>query len=70
MDIGLIIPKSPLQAIMPNEVWRELYQQLNQLVLDHRTILILKVRKIVTLRLHNLRQILRFYADGSDVGHL
>jgi ATP-dependent Lhr-like helicase len=40
LDIKVEVPRSPLSALMSNEVWDELYQRLVQLVEQHRTTLI------------------------------
>lgn len=39
-DLALALPRSPLEAVMANEVWDELYDQLAELVRAHRTTLI------------------------------
>ncbi|HEY8264926.1 MAG TPA: DEAD/DEAH box helicase [Steroidobacteraceae bacterium] len=39
-DLALELPRSPLEAIMSNEVWDELYNRLAELILAHRTTLI------------------------------
>ncbi len=39
-DLGLELPRSPLEAIMSNEVWGELYDRLAELIQSHRTTLI------------------------------
>ncbi len=39
-DIAIEIPGSPLEAVMANEVWTEIYDRLEQLINDHRTTLI------------------------------
>ena len=39
-DMALEIPGSPLEAIMANEVWEELYDRLTELVNSHKTTLI------------------------------
>ncbi|MDH5179999.1 MAG: DEAD/DEAH box helicase [Gammaproteobacteria bacterium] len=39
-DIGLEVTGSPLEAVMANEVWGEIYDRLAQLAEDHRTTLI------------------------------
>ncbi|MEY4642947.1 MAG: hypothetical protein RLZZ227_2941 [Pseudomonadota bacterium] len=39
-DIRIEVPRSPLTALMSNEVWTELYERLNQLIDTHRTTLI------------------------------
>jgi ATP-dependent Lhr-like helicase len=40
LDIGLLLPRSPLEAIMSNEVWDDLYEQLVQLITEHKTTLV------------------------------
>jgi ATP-dependent Lhr-like helicase len=39
-DIALQVPASPLSPVMANEVWEEIYNQLESLVDEHRTTLI------------------------------
>jgi ATP-dependent Lhr-like helicase len=39
-DLALEVPKSPLEAIMANEVWSETYDRLASLIAEHRTTLI------------------------------
>ena len=39
-DLAIEVPASPLQAVMSNEVWQEVYARLTHLVADHRTTLI------------------------------
>ena len=39
-DLQIITPPSPLEAVMSNEQWQQLYDQLTTLVLQHRTTLI------------------------------
>ena len=39
-DLALELPRSPLSAVMANEVWDELYERLAQLIREHRTTLI------------------------------
>ena len=39
-DLALVLPRSPLEAVMANEVWADLYDQLAELVRAHRTTLI------------------------------
>ena len=39
-DLALEVPGSPLEAIMANEVWEELYDRLAELVNAHKTTLI------------------------------
>ena len=40
LDIRVEVPRSPLSAVMANEVWDELYQRLEQLVAQHQTTLV------------------------------
>ena len=40
MDLGVEIPKSPLDAVMSHEVWEEYYDRLAELVREHKTTLI------------------------------
>ncbi len=39
-DLALVLPEAPLEAIMSNEVWETLYDQLAGLIRQHRTTLI------------------------------
>jgi ATP-dependent Lhr-like helicase len=39
-DLALELPRSPLEAVMANEVWDELYDRLAELIQQHRTTLI------------------------------
>ena len=39
-DLALVLPDAPLEAVMSNEVWENVYDQLAQLVREHRTTLI------------------------------
>lgn len=39
-DLALEVPSSPLDAVMSNEVWGEVYDRLSNLVAQHRTTLI------------------------------
>ncbi len=40
LDVTLEVPRSPLTALMSNEVWGEIYQRLQQLTEQHRTTII------------------------------
>jgi len=40
MDIGIELPRSPLEAVMSHEVWEEYYDRLADLVGAHRTTLV------------------------------
>ena len=39
-DLAIELPPSPLEAVMSNEVWQQLYDRLAALVVEHRTTLI------------------------------
>ncbi|MBK8816990.1 MAG: DEAD/DEAH box helicase [Methylococcaceae bacterium] len=39
-DLSIEVTGSPLEAVMANEVWSEIYDRLEQLILEHRTTLI------------------------------
>ncbi len=39
-DLAIELPRSPLQAVMSNEVWEELYDRLAELISAHRTTLV------------------------------
>jgi ATP-dependent Lhr-like helicase len=40
LDIAIELPESPLEAVMSNDVWDEVYNRLAQLIREHRTTLI------------------------------
>ncbi|HTL47193.1 MAG TPA: DEAD/DEAH box helicase [Verrucomicrobiae bacterium] len=40
LDLRIEVPKSPLTAVMSNEVWGELYERLVELINEHKTTLI------------------------------
>jgi ATP-dependent helicase Lhr and Lhr-like helicase len=40
MDLQIELPGSPLEAVMSNEVWMEVYQRLAELIQSHRTTLV------------------------------
>jgi ATP-dependent Lhr-like helicase len=40
MDLGLEVPRSPLEAVMSHEVWEEYYDRLTALIRGHRTTLV------------------------------
>jgi ATP-dependent helicase Lhr and Lhr-like helicase len=39
-DLGLVLPPSPLTAVMSNEVWGEVYDRLADLIARHRTTIV------------------------------
>ncbi|HEY7290619.1 MAG TPA: DEAD/DEAH box helicase [Vicinamibacterales bacterium] len=40
MDLGLEVPRAPLDAVMSHEVWTEYYDRLADLIREHRTTLV------------------------------
>ncbi len=40
LDLALELPASPLEAVMPGEVWEEIYDRLAELIRAHRTTLV------------------------------
>ncbi|MEJ2179661.1 MAG: DEAD/DEAH box helicase, partial [Gammaproteobacteria bacterium] len=54
-DLALELTSSPLQAVMPNEVWEEIYDRLTQLIDEHKTTLIfVNTRRLAERAAHNL----------------
>ena len=39
-DLSIEVPGSPLEAVMSNEVWKDVYARLTELIEDHRTTLV------------------------------
>jgi len=55
LDIALEVPRSPLTAVMPNEVWLEMYDRIEQLIKEHTTTLIfVNTRRLAERMAHNL----------------
>ncbi|HEX2450391.1 MAG TPA: DEAD/DEAH box helicase [Gemmatimonadales bacterium] len=40
LDLALELPRSPLEAVLPGEVWEEIYDRLAELIRAHRTTLV------------------------------
>jgi ATP-dependent Lhr-like helicase len=40
LDLGVEVPRSPLEAVMSAEVWSEVYDRLAELIREHRTTLV------------------------------
>ncbi|MGH7942317.1 MAG: DEAD/DEAH box helicase, partial [Limisphaerales bacterium] len=40
MDLAIELPQSPLEAVMSNEVWEEVYRRIGELIQAHRTTLV------------------------------
>ena len=59
MDLAIELPGSPLEAVMSNEVWKEVYSRLAQLISEHRTTLIfVNTRRLAERVTHNLGEFL------------
>lgn len=55
LDLSLEVPRSPLTAIMPTEVWSEIYERLEELINSHETTLIfVNTRRLAERIAHNL----------------
>jgi ATP-dependent helicase Lhr and Lhr-like helicase len=62
MDLALELPGSPLEAVMSNEVWTEVYRRLAELIQEHRTTLVfVNTRRMAERVTANLCELL-----GSD----
>jgi ATP-dependent Lhr-like helicase len=56
-DLALVLPDSPLEAIMSNEVWENVYDQLARLIRQHATTLIFaNTRRMVERVTRNLSE--------------
>jgi len=54
-DLALELTSSPLQTIMPNEVWEEIYDRLTHLIEEHNTTLIfVNTRRLAERAAHHL----------------
>src|SRR6266481_2555531 len=57
MDLAVELPGSPLEAVMSNEVWLEVYQRLTELIEAHRTTLVfVNTRRMAERVTHQLSQ--------------
>src|SRR6266478_7222628 len=57
MDLAVELPGSPLEAVMSNEVWLEVYQRLAELIEAHRTTLIfVNTRRMAERVTHQLSE--------------
>src|SRR5207244_7420429 len=45
LDLAIEVPSSPLEAVMSNEVWEEIYNRLAALIREHRTTLVFVNRR-------------------------
>ncbi|MBI3117133.1 MAG: DEAD/DEAH box helicase, partial [Candidatus Hydrogenedentes bacterium] len=63
LDLALELPPSPLEAVMSNEVWEEVYRRLAELISAHRTTLVfVNTRRLAERVTRHLGELL-----GEDV---
>jgi ATP-dependent helicase Lhr and Lhr-like helicase len=71
LDLAIEIPKSPLEAVMSNEVWEEVYHRLVELIQAHRTTLVfVNTRRMAERVTHHLSELLGADAVTSHHGSL
>ena len=71
LDLGIEIPTSPLEAVMSNEVWEEVYSRLAELIQEHRTTLVfVNTRRMAERVTHHLSELLGADAVTSHHGSL
>src|SRR5215475_9468295 len=57
LDLAIELPKSPLEAVMSNEVWEEIYRRLAELIQAHRTTLVfVNTRRMAERVTHQLEE--------------
>jgi ATP-dependent Lhr-like helicase len=71
LDVAVEIPKSPLEAVMSNEIWTEVYHRLGELIQQHRTTLVfVNTRRLAERVTHHLSALLGADAVTSHHGSL
>ncbi len=66
-DLAIEVPRAPLESVMSNEVWGEVYDRLTTLIHEHRTTLIfVNSRRLCERAAHELAQRL---PEGSVTSH-
>src|SRR5207247_5181306 len=71
LDVAIELPKSPLEAVMSNEVWEEIYYRLAELIQAHRTTLVIwNTRRMAERVTHHLSELLGSEAVTSHHGSL
>jgi ATP-dependent helicase Lhr and Lhr-like helicase len=71
LDLAIELPKSPLEAVMSNEVWEEIYRRLAELIQAHRTTLVfVNTRRMAERVTHHLSELLGANAVTSHHGSL
>src|SRR5205823_7938850 len=63
LDVAIEIPNSPLEAVMSNEIWEEIYRRLTALIQGHRTTLVfVNTRRMAERVTHHLSELLGEHA--------
>ena len=71
LDLAIELPKSPLEAVMSNEVWEEVYHRLAELIQAHQTTLVfVNTRRMAERVTHHLSELLGADAVTSHHGSL
>jgi ATP-dependent helicase Lhr and Lhr-like helicase len=71
LNLAIEIPESPLEAVMSNEVWEEVYRRLADLIRAHRTTLVfVNTRRMAERVTHHLSELLGVDAVTSHHGSL
>ena len=71
LDLAIELPKSPLEAVMSNEVWEEMYHRLAELIQAHRTTLVfVNTRRMAERVTHHLSELLGADTVTSHHGSL
>jgi ATP-dependent Lhr-like helicase len=71
MDLGVELPRSPLEAVMSREVWEEVYERLAHLIATHRTTLVfVNTRRMAERLAHHLSERLGEEAVTAHHGSL
>ena len=71
LDLAIETPRSPLEAVMSNEIWEEVYLRLAELIQAHRTTLVfVNTRRMAERVTHHLSELLGADAVTSHHGSL
>lgn len=71
LDLAIEIPRSPLEAVMSNEIWEEVYRRLAELIQAHHTTLVfVNTRRMAERVTHHLSELLGADAVTSHHGSL
>jgi ATP-dependent Lhr-like helicase len=71
LDLAVEVPGSPLEAVMSQEIWQEVYARIIELIESHRTTLVfVNTRRLAERIAHNLTERLGADAVGAHHGSL